>query len=145
MKISWGYKIIIAYGLFVAGILALVLLSSQQNQDLVSEEYYADELAYQDIIDKSTHTASLSSPIKIVQSSNRLIIDLPAEFDKKMSKGSWTLYYAASIEKDVKGAFQINDGLLNIEIPATASGNYLLKIEWTSGGLAYYYEKQVYL
>ena len=145
MKINWGYKIIIAYGLFVAGILTLVLLSSQQNQDLVSEEYYADELAYQDIIDKSTQTASLSSPIEIVQSSSKLIIDFPAEFDNKMSKGSWTLYYAANIEKDVKGAFQINDGLLNIEIPATASGIYLVKIEWTSEGLAYYYEKQVYL
>ena len=145
MKISWGYKIIIAYGLFIVGILMLVLLSSQQNQDLVSEEYYADELAYQDIIDKSTHTALLSSPIKIVQSSNSISVDLPAEFDNKISKGSWVLYYAANIEKDVKGIFQINNGLLNIEIPTTASGTYLLKIEWISEGLAYYYEKQLYL
>jgi hypothetical protein len=145
MKISWGYKILIMYSLFVAGILTMVFLSSQQNRDLVSDDYYAEELAYQHVIDQSAHTASLSSPVEITQSETILMINFPSEFDDIISKGKWILYYAADIKKDVKGTFEVRNGFVNIKVPTGAYGLYLLKIEWASKGISYYYEKQLHL
>ena len=145
MKISWGHKISIVYGLFVVGIMTMVYLTSKQNRDLVSDDYYAEELAYQEVINKSAKTASLSAPIEVVKSENMLNINFPIEFDKKISKGKWTLYYAADIKKDIKGEFEISNRSLKLDFPINASGLYLFQIDWISDGVSYYYEKQINL
>jgi hypothetical protein len=145
MKLSWGHKIIIVYGLFVAGIMTMVFLTSKQNRDLVTDDYYAEELAYQDVINKSAQTAALSAPIEVVKSGETISVDLPIEFDKKISKGKWTLYYAADRKKDVNGEFEISNRSLQIEIPENASGLYLFKIDWECDGISYYYEKKIFL
>ena len=44
---NWGYKIILVYVLFVAGIVFLVVRSSMENTDLVTSDYYEKELKYQ--------------------------------------------------------------------------------------------------
>ena len=44
---NWGYKILTVYIIFIAGILFLVFKSSNQNQDLVTKDYYEQELKYQ--------------------------------------------------------------------------------------------------
>lgn len=145
MKINWGHKIIVVYGLFVAGIMTMVYLTSKQNRDLVSDDYYAEELAYQEVINKSAKTASLSAPIEVVKSENMLNINFPIEFNKKISKGKWTLYFAADRKKDVHGEFEITNRSLKVDFPEKASGLYLFKIDWISDGVSYYYEKQINL
>ena len=50
---NWGYKILMVYVIFIAGILLLVFKSSSQNQDLVTEDYYEQELKYQQKIDET--------------------------------------------------------------------------------------------
>ncbi len=49
MKISWGHKILFTYLAFVAGMMGMVYLTTKQNRDLVSDNYYADELAFQNL------------------------------------------------------------------------------------------------
>ena len=65
MKFNWGYKILIVYLAFAGGILYMVYLTTLQNRDLVSENYYEEELAYQKVIDKSAKTAQLSGDVKV--------------------------------------------------------------------------------
>lgn len=145
MKISWGHKIIFAYSLFVAGIMLMVYLSSQENRDLVSEEYYADELAFQKIIDQSEKTAALSGPVEIERSQTELQIKLPQEFRTAKAEGTWLLYYAADQTKDITGRFTAENGNFKITVPEKASGQYLIKLQWTSSGTSYYFEKKMQL
>ena len=44
---NWGYKIMLAYVVFIAGILFLVFKSSSQKVELVTENYYEQELKFQ--------------------------------------------------------------------------------------------------
>ena len=60
---NWGYKILFVYIAFVAGILAMVFGSSSQKVDLVTPDYYAKELKYQDKIDELGRVAALSAPV----------------------------------------------------------------------------------
>ena len=53
MKFNWGYKILFVYLSFAGGILYLVYRTSLENRDLVSDNYYEEELAYQKVIDQS--------------------------------------------------------------------------------------------
>ncbi|MGL6269890.1 MAG: FixH family protein, partial [Chitinophagaceae bacterium] len=64
MKFNWGYKIAVFYLVFIAGIMFLVIKSSRQQMDLVTTDYYAQELKYQDKIDQSKRADGLSEPIR---------------------------------------------------------------------------------
>ena len=59
MKLSWGYKIAFVYIIFVAGIGFLVFKASSQKFDLVTKDYYDQELKYQEVIDQAANTAML--------------------------------------------------------------------------------------
>lgn len=52
MKFNWGTGITIFIVLFVVSMSAMVFKASQQNVDLVTEDYYEKELAFQDLKDK---------------------------------------------------------------------------------------------
>ena len=47
---SWGTGVLVAFGLFLAGILGMVVLSMSENVQLVTDRYYDNELRYQDRI-----------------------------------------------------------------------------------------------
>jgi hypothetical protein len=53
---NWGYKIAITFILFGALIIFMVVKSFQQNIDLVTDDYYQEELKYQQQIDKLENT-----------------------------------------------------------------------------------------
>ena len=55
MKLNWGHYIVIGFIGFVILILFMVFRSYQHNNDLVSEDYYAEEIAFQDVIDKKSN------------------------------------------------------------------------------------------
>ncbi|MEQ1555036.1 MAG: FixH family protein, partial [Ferruginibacter sp.] len=70
---NWGYKILSFYALFVVGILFMVFKSSSQNTDLVTTDYYAKELKYQDKIDEQNRVSALTAPINYKLSNDSLI------------------------------------------------------------------------
>ncbi|MFZ8343681.1 FixH family protein, partial [Staphylococcus aureus] len=54
---NWGYKLLLAFISFALIIGILVYKSINTKYDLVSTEYYKDELRYQDKIDGSGNAA----------------------------------------------------------------------------------------
>lgn len=145
MKINWGYKIVLIYAVFVLGILTMVFVSAKENRDLVSENYYADEIAYQKLIDQSAKTAALSAPVELIASASLLIIQLPKEFDRSIVNGEWTLYYAADKARDIARNIHTENGKYSIAIPTEAKGQYLFKMHWKAGNKEYYFEKNIFL
>ena len=57
---SWGYKILGVYLVFVTGIVFLVIKSSNQKVDLVTKDYYEQELMYQDKINETARASKLT-------------------------------------------------------------------------------------
>ncbi len=53
----------LVYLVFVAGILFFVYKSSRQNEDLVTQDYYGEEIQYQKKIDQTARTNALSDTI----------------------------------------------------------------------------------
>ena len=145
MKFNWGMKILVGYILFVVGMLTLVFMSSIQNGDLVSENYYEDEIRYQKIIDQSYNTSSLSSTIEIITVNDQIQIKFPKEFSKSKTSCSWSLYFAADKSRDLNGNFVTNDGMANLKINNDMHGTYLIKLNIINGMKGYYFEKTMIL
>ena len=147
MKFNWGHKILFVYLVFAGGILYLVYRTSQENRDLVSDNYYEEELAYQKIIDQSAKTAKLSASVKmeVDQMKNTLQIQLPPEFRNTNTVGKWNLYFAADRTMDLEGTLNTNNGTYQFQIPEGRKGNYTVKLEWNGLGESYYFEKIIFL
>ena len=147
MKFNWGYKIVFVYLLFVGGILSLVYLTSLENRDLVSDNYYDEELAYQKVIDQSEKTAKLSASVVVETDllNSLLELKLPPEFSNTNTVGTWNLYFAADRKMDLQGTINTKNGNQQIQIPGGRTGNYTFKLEWEAEGQSYYFEKIIFL
>ncbi len=142
---NWGYKILIVYSAFVLGIVFMVYKSSQQNTDLVTTDYYAKELVYQDRIDEAKRTSLLSAPVSIVEKNRQLEIVFPKEFADKKITGSVKIYFPADEKKDAVKSFETAGGRVNMPVPEKNKGFHYVQVSWVADGLNYYYEQKINL
>ena len=142
MKISWAYKILIVYLMFVAGIMFLVFKANGERYDLVTENYYEAEVKYQDVIDQKQRVAALSAQPEISYDGRKLRIQFPPEFTGKILQGELYLYRPSDAQKDIRQSFTISDNQYTMEVPAGVSGMYDIKLSWQAGGQTYFMEKK---
>jgi hypothetical protein len=144
MKISWGHKILFVYLAFVAGTMFLVFKASQQKFDLVTSNYYDQELKFQNVIDQKQRVAELSAPPKISHSVNSISIQLPNEFFNNEVKGEVYLYRPSDASKDIKTNFTTDKGFVEITLDKNLSGFYEVKLSWQAGGKTFYNEQRIF-
>ncbi len=140
---NWGTKIIIVYILFVIGIMFLIFKSSNQNIDLVTPDYYAKELVYQNTIEARNRTNSLSEKIKVNQLDSFIVIQLPTEMSTSNVKASITLYCPSDKQKDVHFNQSTRNAMIHLPISTVSKGYYELQIDWNTNGQRYYYEDKL--
>ena len=141
---NWGYKILMVYAFFVAGILFLVFKSSSQKMDLVTTDYYEKELKYQQKIDETNRVNALSAQVSCEIKNGDLIIIFPKDFAGKNVTGEATLYCPSDEDKDATQKFNILDTALIVPIPSKKNA-YELHLSWQANGLNYYYEKKIFI
>ena len=142
---NWGTKILIVYVVFIAGILLMVFKSSTQKTDLVTTDYYARELKYQEKIDEMNRVSALSAPVEYVIKDNSIIIQFPKDFAGKKLVGEAVLYCPSDENKDIKKSFSVQDETLQLDIPAANNGLYELHLSWQDGEVTYYFEKKIFI
>ncbi len=142
---SWGYKILLVYIAFVGLILFLVLKASFQKDDLVINDYYAQELKYQERINEKQRTNALSAELQYAFKDGRLVISFPKDFSGQTITGNVVLYCPSDEQKDMKQHFTLQDNLLTLNIPANYKGLFELHISWLWDGKQYYYEEKLFL
>lgn len=142
---NWGYKILIVYLAFVVGIVFMVFKSSNQKIDLVTTDYYAKELKYQQRIDAVNRTKELSAPVKFEVTKQKITIHFPAEFVSQQIKGSVLLYCPSDDRKDIEQEFTVANGTATIDLPAQNSGSYELQVNWSVDNKDYYFENKLSL
>ena len=144
MQISWGTKLTIVFVVFAASISYMVYQCFNTPVNLVSDEYYKDEIAYQQIIDGSKNAVSLSSPIMLRQKNSEIIIQLPAEMKSKPVSGSVLFYCASNSDKDRKFSLQVGQNAQQVINPGKVMpGSYIVKTEWWANKIHYYNEQLI--
>ena len=140
---NWGYKIMLVYLIFISVMVFMAFKSSEQNIELVTEDYYAKELVYQKKIDEFKRTASLSKPLEVSFNKQILTIIFPDDFMSKKITGEVILYCPSSEKMDIHRLFDSNENKLIVLMPVTKQGLHYLKLSWNSDGLTYYFEKKI--
>ena len=144
MKLSWGYKIMFVYIAFVIGMGFLVYKASSQKFDLVTKDYYNQELKYQQVIDQAANSSKLSAPVTVERNEGELKISFPSEMQGKKKLVDFYLYYAADAKKDFRKSFELNENELTQAFPVGMKGMYELKLSWEAEGVKYYFEQKLF-
>lgn len=138
LKISWGYKIAALYIGFVMMVLFMVFLASKQNIELVTPDYYAKELMFQQEIDAMNNAASLSADIQVNIADKKVILIFPSEFKNTNVKGEAVMFRPSDSSLDVSFPLQLNEeGKMILHSEKFKTGLYKLTVNWTVDGKNY--------
>lgn len=143
---NWGYKITITFILFGALIIFMVVKSFQQNIDLVTEDYYGEELKYQEQIEKMENVNALETKVTAKLTDLGVLISFPDHVPYEKISGKVQLYRPSQSagDKFYDVALDTNYAL-TIKSSDLRPGKYLLKIDWSDGVKPYFQEISVFV
>lgn len=139
-KFTWGHGIALALACFIGFILYLIFIFpiGKQTSDLVSDNYYQDELEYQKVIDAKKNADQLSQNPFFAQLPYGIRIAFPKETIDAGQQVHFELYSTNDKEKDKKQNVNLdsnNSFLVPKEMLST--GSYTLKVRWKKSDIDY--------
>ncbi len=147
MKISWGTGIVIAFVFFISFILFFIIKATTQekyNYDLVSEEYYKEELNFQKNINEMQNVKDLGIQITVETTKKGLQITFPENFKTENMDGNVSLYRPSNQSLDFDIPFDLSKRTsLLIPDNKLVDGRWDIKISWTKNNKGYLYKKQI--
>lgn len=127
-------------------IVIMVVKSVNTNVDLVVQDYYADEIAYQERIDKEANARALEGSFTWKRTSEGVVLQFPAGLEADEFKGTIKLYRPS--DKKLDRQYTV-EGLQNHQflIPAEnlIPGKWEVQVDGTANGTPYYFEQRLKL
>lgn len=145
-KISWPTGIIIAMSAFIIFILSFVYKATfmaEYDHHLVSEDYYKDELNYQQEIDKLNKAATLKEDVMLTKVAEGLIIKFPAEFDHEKITGTISFQRPSNDKIDFELPIKLTTADYLIANDNLVQGIWNVKIEWGINGTTYLFKEKL--
>jgi len=143
---SWGIRITILYTAFVILIGTMVALTMREKVDLVSDDYYQQELKFQQKLDRENCSSSLGEQPVAKPVGKGLSIVFPAQMKGKIISGDINFFRASDASKDFKVSISADSSATQL-VPAEkfVKGLYQAQLSWSAGGKNYYNEIPVYI
>ncbi len=143
IKFTWGTGLLITIISGVTFFVSFILFSLTQDINLVSKDYFSQEIAYAAKIDKINNADKLAEKISIKKVNNRIIINYPKDKVNDIS-GKILLYYVTSYRHDKSMSIKPNnEGKQIINTDGLQKGRYYLKIDWKSNKIKYFQEFKI--
>lgn len=131
---SWGHGVVIALFAFIVFILSMLFLfpNGQKNSEMVTDNYYEEELKYQDVIDAKQNADNLKEKPVYSQEKDGIKIVFPKEYNNTNTTVKFVLNRTDDQNLDIKKPVQL-DAAQSFIIPAQVLkvGNYTLRLMWT--------------
>jgi len=146
MKLNWGTSIIIAFVAFIGFILFFVVrmsMDDRANHDLVTDEYYRAELAYQKEIDAETNARDADNRPSIKKTPEGLLIAFPDGLEKKHLKGNVSLYRPSNKHLDFDLPLSLSNSHLLIPDKRLLDGRWDIKISWKYQGKEFLHKESL--
>ena len=146
MKWNWGTGLVVGMLAFMTFILYLVITMStnkKYSHDLVTEEYYAKEIAYQNEIDAETNTYNLKEEIIGKKTTEGWLLTFPKELEPSKINGKVFLYRPSNQKLDFDFPIVLSGYNLLIPDKHLIDGRWNITIEWDYENKSYLYKKSI--
>ncbi|UII30459.1 FixH family protein [Fulvivirga ulvae] len=139
---NWGTKIVMAFILFVGLIITMVTISLRQDVSLVAKDYYVQEIAYQDQIERIRNYRDLGeNQIKLEyrKQTSQIVLTLPKNY---AGKGQIHFFRPSDASLDARYVLRPDsEGYQHFEAADFKKGLWKVKISWHENDREYYEEK----
>jgi len=140
---SWAYRIIILYAGFVGIIITLITISSRNKEELVSKDYYAQELKYQDKIDAVSNEKLLPETITHSVNASAIVLYSPLNLLYDLN-GEIYFFCPSDSRNDKRLRMNFNkEGIQLINKSVLQPGIYKMKLSWKNSDKNYYREEVI--
>ncbi|HBR11984.1 MAG TPA: nitrogen fixation protein FixH [Chryseobacterium sp.] len=131
-KLHWGHGLAIALGCFIIFILFLILVfpMGKQNSEMISNNYYEEELEYQKVIDAKNNAAKLKELPIYTATKEGIMIKFPQDIKVDGDKVDFVLFRTNDSNLDVKKEISLQDNVFLIPKKVISAGSYTLKLKW---------------
>lgn len=140
-KFSWGHGVIVALLAFMLFILGMIVFfpMGKQNAEMVSDNYYEEELLYQQVIDAKNRADKLEQRPQYLQDKTGIKITFPADINSTNAKVGFVLTRTEDRNLDIEKKQQNLDAQNSLFIPGKilVLGNYTLKLHWVKDNKDY--------
>jgi len=147
MKINWGTGIVIAFIVFIGFILFLIITMMTKDTydfDLVTEEYYKEELAFQEEIDAETNAQLLSENVSINRVDGGLLVVFPKNFEIDKIEGSVFVYRPSNKQLDFEIPLNdLSENKLLLPSNRLVGGRWNISVSWKYKGVNYLYRDKI--
>ena len=142
----WPIGIVVTFVLFFIGTVGLVVMAFSQKVDLVSADYYEQELKFQGRIDRVERTrhAATQATVAYDAASRCITVSLPPEQARLEVWGSIELYRPSAAGMDRAHRFKPDaNGTQRLDASAMAPGLWRVRVTWTAAKENYYLDQKV--
>jgi len=139
---NWGKSIVLVFVLFAGFIGTMVFWMTRQRVDLVREDYYQNEIAYQRHIERISRTARLKAPVIMTYQAAEERVDL--ELPELFRKGEVTFYRPSDRLKDGHVSLRA-EHRQRVSTARLAKGYWKVQINWSDGRADYFTEKDLFV
>ena len=146
MKLNWGSGIAIFLTLFIGFILTLVVKAHQTESDLYAEDYYDQEVNYQQTIDSKSRGNFYSDQFTLSITNNGEVLVGHPEWIKQKENAKIVFYRANNAALDRVFSFSnAQNGVMVLNRTHFENGQYDVRIEWVNDGKEFQVDKQINL
>jgi nitrogen fixation protein FixH len=140
----WPLGIFVTFGLFFAGMASVVVIAATHRDHLVNDNYYEQELKYQDQIDSVDRTQKSGAAIAYDAGSGLVNVTLPAAHLARQFSGTIQLYRPSEPALDRTMPLEPKaDGLQTLDVSKLAGGLWSVRVKWVAGGENYFLEQKI--
>ena len=138
---NWGTGIVLTIIAFVVLIMTMVVISVRMDGiELVTENYYEEEIKYQDRIDESNSALGLDREVISYDAQSKVIaLDLP-----NGTTGTLQLFRPSDSSLDQEIQLDVtHSGITQIPLKELKSGYWKVQLNWSENGVDHYQEKKI--
>ena len=146
MKLNWGTGIVLAFIGFITFIMYFIVtmnMDDKYDHDLVTEDYYAEELKYQNDINKLNNAKRLSKNVIYKKTEYGLTIVFPSNIDYKKITGKLFLYRPSNKQLDFETTISLSNSHLLIPDSRLVDGRWNIKVDWQYNGNSYLFKESI--
>ena len=142
----WPYGIIATFGIFILGIVTLVVIACTHKADLITPNYYEEEIKFQGRLDQLNRTALLSDQVNVAYDAAKqsIQISLPTGQVSPATAGRIQLYRpsATGLDRELKLQLDVNASQ-TVDAAALSPGLWKVRVHWTVANQDFFADKNI--
>jgi len=144
MKVNWGTAIVLVFIGFISFILYFVVrmnTDKKYEHDLVTEDYYKQELAFQNEINAEQKGNALQNNVEVKKIAEGLLVLFPKDKNYTKLSGTISLYRPSNKKLDFEIPIMLQSSEILVPQNKLIEGRWNITVNWSYENTSYLFKE----